>query len=133
MRRVQDWQVRFADICNERKDAKFVWGSHDCCLWAADVVLALTGTDFGKPFRGQYDSALGAARVLEQHGGVEAIATKSLGNPIPTLMAGVGDIVAVEVAGRKSLAVCNGAYLLAPGLTALELLGFDAAVAAWKV
>ena len=48
----------------------FQWGKCDCCLWAADVVLALTGVDHAATFRGSYDSMRGAQRLLKSRGGL---------------------------------------------------------------
>lgn len=132
--RLHDWQLRYAKECNKWRDAPFKWGEHDCCLWAANIVLALTGQDFANDLRFSYDSALGAAKVLERLGGVEAIATAALGEPVPVLMAGVGDIVCIDQEGRRSLAVCNGTNVLAVAAAGgLAVLPLTDAVLLWKV
>ena len=45
------------EILNQHIDAArgkpFKRGSHDCCMWAADVVVALTGIDYAEDFRGR--------------------------------------------------------------------------------
>lgn len=131
--RLPDWQLRLSKLCAERRNSAFLWGTHDCCLWAADCVLAITGEDPARDIRGTYRGALGAAEVLKAHGGIEALATAALGPAVAVSYAAVGDIVCIEVAGRKSLALCNGATVLATGLDRLECLGLDCAVCAWKV
>lgn len=131
--RLQDWQTRYADLCRARMGAPFVWGSHDCCLWAADVVLSLTGVDHAADWRGTYDSAAGGARLVAELGGVREIATRALGAAISPRMAGVGDLVLVEQDGREMLAVCNGVEALAVGPSGLELVGMGAVLAAWRV
>ena len=131
--RLPDWQLRLATLCKERSSAPFKWGAHDCCLWAADCVVAVTGIDPAAKLRGTYSGAISAAHVLEEHGGVEAIATAALGEPVPVGFAAIGDIVCIEVDGRKSLALCNGMAVLATGLDRLECLSLDCAVCAWKV
>ena len=133
MKRLSDWQLRLAKLCHERRLTPFTWGSHDCCLWAADCVLAVTGEDPAKHLRGTYSGALSAAHVLEEHGGVEAIASAALGEPVAVGYATVGDIVCIEVDGRRSLALCNGTTILATGIDRLECLSLDCAVCAWKV
>ncbi len=40
--RTPGWPRRLSDLVAERHGAAFAWGSRDCCLWAADAVLALT-------------------------------------------------------------------------------------------
>lgn len=128
-----DWQARFAALCAERQDAPFVWGTHDCCLWAADAVQAITGLDFAAQHRGQYRDAESAARLLHRLGGVGAIASAALGAPVPVAFAAVGDVLLVLQEGRNALAVCNGDSALGPGPQGLAVLGMDAALAAWKV
>lgn len=133
MKRLNNWQSRFATLVSDRRNAPFVWGSHDCCLWAADAVQSITGRDFAKPFRGTYDSALTALQVLDEHGGVEAIATKALGEPCEIGQLAVGDVVCVLNTGRKSLAVWQGQFVLAVGQFRLESLPMSEVVTAWKV
>lgn len=131
--RLQNWQANLAALCAARRDTKFSWGAHDCCLWAADCVKAVTGVDPAASVRGKYNSPLTAVQILEEHGGVEALATAALGQPVAVGFAAVGDIVCIEVDGRRSLALCNGMTVLATGLERLECLSLDCAVCAWKV
>lgn len=133
IKRLPDWQARFAELCEERRSTPFAWGSHDCCLWAADCVQAITGNDFAASYRGRYDDAKGAAELLVHAGGVGAIASAALGAPVPVSRATVGDVVLVQQEGRKALAACNGSAALATGPHGLVSIGMDAALAAWKV
>lgn len=133
MKRVQQWQTKFSDFISAKKQEKFSWGTNDCCLFAADSVLCLTGTDFAESFRGKYDSAAGAARLLNENGGVEAIASKYLGTPVLPAFAAVGDVVSISNGGRAALAVCAGQFVLAVSERGLESLALSEAVLAWKV
>ena len=128
-----DWQARFAALCLARQHQPFAWGSHDCCLWAADAVQALTGLDFAAEHRGLYADAEGAARLLHRLGGVGSIAAAVLGAPVPVSRATVGDVLLLQQDGRKALGVCNGSAALAAGPQGLAVLGMDTALAAWKV
>lgn len=130
--RVVDWQLRLSALAHERSERPFEWGVNDCCLFAADAVLAMTGVDHAAGFRG-YDSAAGALRHVEAGGGLEAIATAALGAPVPAGMAAVGDVVLVTNAGREVLAVCNGTTAISPGETGLTAHAMTAAVVCWKV
>lgn len=132
MTRLQDWQIRFAAFVAERTAAPFAWGSNDCCLFAADAVLALTGVDRAQALRG-YASAEEAARLVARLGGLRQIATDALGPALPPLMAGVGDVVLVLNEGREILAVCNGTTALCPAADRMAVLGMEAALAAWRV
>ena len=107
--------------------------SSDRSLWAADAVQALAGVDFASAWRGTYSSATGAARLLAELGGVRAIASAALGEPVPVAFAAVGDVVLIEQAGRELLAVCNGGTALCVGPDGLAPVGMEAALAVWKV
>lgn len=131
MRR-RDWEGRFAAFVAERRGVPFAWGSNDCCLFAADAVLAITGTDHAGVLR-VHTSALEAARLVAQRGGLRQIATDALGSAVAPAMATVGDVVLVVNGGRELLAVCNGGTAIAPGERGMVALGMEAALAAWKV
>jgi hypothetical protein len=130
--RYQDWPERLAAFISSKYNEPFAWGAHDCCAFAAAVVLELTGDDHFAPFAG-YSTALEAARVLKQHGGVPGIATAALGEQIPLLTAGRGDIVMITTEHGDALAVCLGDRCVAPGIDSLQYLPMTAAVAAWRV
>lgn len=131
--RLPNWQTRFAALCAGRQAAPFAWGKHDCCLWAADAVQAITGLDFAAAWRGTYTTAADAARLLGGLGGVRAIASAALGEPVPVAFAAVGDVVVIEQDGRELLAVCNGGTALCVGPDGLAPVGMEAALAVWKV
>lgn len=132
MKRHQDWQVRFEAFTRERRNMPFAWGSNDCALFAADAVQALTGERVCPELRGHRDEREGV-RVLSSLGGVRALATAALGDPIPTTFANVGDIVVVRMGKHEALAVCNGQTALLPGPDGLAAVPMQQALAAWKV
>ena len=74
--RSADWPERLADMIEQRRSEPFAWGANDCCLFPADVVRAMTGFDFAAAWRGQYDSAIGAQRQLDEAGGMVALVTE---------------------------------------------------------
>lgn len=131
--RLHDWQMRLAALVAERQAMPFEWGRHDCALFCADAVEAVTGHDFAVDLRGTYSTALEAARVLQERGGVTAIATAALGDPVGPLFAAVGDVVLVDMNGREALGLCNGASVLGPGEDGLIGVGMGAVKAAWRV
>lgn len=131
MTRRSDWQTRLAAFLAQRQALPFAWGSHDCCMFAAGAVNAITGHDYSAGYA--YASAEEAASLLEREGDLAAFATRCLGEPIAPALAAVGDVVLVANDGRQLLAVCNGTSALAPGRLGLVTLGMDAALAAWRV
>jgi hypothetical protein len=73
-----DWPERLDAYLVERFASRFQWGSVDCCLFAADALLAMTDTDIAAWFRGRYGNAASAYRALRQFAGhgVEATFAK---------------------------------------------------------
>lgn len=133
-KRIPDWQLAFAKCVAEHQNVPFKWGEQDCVLWAADTVFAITGEDPAKEFRGAYDSALSAARVLREAGGMEKLVSEKMGGtPVDSRLANVGDVVLVLQDGEPMLGVCNGDTLLATGSNGLVALPMQAAVKIWKV
>ncbi|UGO51432.1 hypothetical protein QJV44_gp18 [Serratia phage vB_SmaS_Tlacuache] len=63
-----DWQEKLLEQVVLREKVKFEWGKHDCCLFAADVVQAMTGVDYASEFRGKYSTEIGAKRLLAKAG-----------------------------------------------------------------
>ena len=132
--RYQDWPERLHKIMAESHIKPFMWGSHDCCLFAANIVFELTGVDPAFALRGEYETALEAARIVKERGGLRQIATDSLGGEISPLAAKRGDIVMIETKEHgDTLAVCIGFVCVAPGLDRLQYLPMSEAVTAWEV
>lgn len=103
----------------ERWSAPFRWGVNDCATFAADCVIALTGTDPAPPdLRGHF-TARQAYRALKRHGDLRTVATAALGEPRPAMLAQIGDIVLTKAGTRDMLAVCNGRQALAPSAAGL--------------
>ena len=131
-RRLQDWQSRLGALVNSRLAAPFAWGTHDCCLWAADAVLATTGRDLAGDLRGTYRTAGQAAEVLHRHGGVVGLAVARLGPVVPAALAQPGDVGLITVDHRHTLAVCGGAHFLAAGSAGLVSIPAAQVIRAWR-
>lgn len=132
--RKDNWPALFNAYIEHRRDMPFAWGSHDCCMFAAEGVRAITGVDLGRPFRRRYKCARGAANVLRKFGGDVANIPGALGLPaIRPAQAGRGDMVCYEFNGRNTLGLCCGlqSVFVAPhGLMFVQTL---ACTAAWKI
>ncbi len=126
------------------RDRAFAWGTHDCCLFACDVIRDAGGVDYAAPFRGRYRTAAGAARALRRFagGGLEAAAEKIAQDngleEVPPLMAQRGDFVLVdETAGpaplEAALGVCLGETFVAAGPAGTVTLPLTRARRAWRV
>lgn len=131
--RLRDWPGRFAALVDSARARPFEWGAHDCCLWAASAVGAITGSDPGSQWRGSYTTPRGALDVLEGLGGLEGAGAMT-GKSIAVALAFVGDVGLVTWPdGVESLAVCSGHDWMCAGDSGLIRLPLDAARAAWGV
>ena len=131
--RKHTWQIDFERFIAQRMAMPFAWGCNDCCTFAADGVLAITGHDVALPELRTHTTDLQAARLLKTHGGVAGIATAALGDPVPVLSARVGDVVLIDAGNGPTLAICNGGTCMAPGPQGLVHIGMDQAVMCWRV
>lgn len=144
MQRLRDWQERLAACLAERSDREFGWGTHDCCMFAADCVDACTGTDPAADLRGTYADIAGALEVVQAQGGLPAIAAARLGEEIAPALAQVGDVGVLPAMPRHEgdplvqafphmLAVWSGAMWLAPWETGYVALPAEQALQAWRI
>lgn len=116
-----------------RENTPFAWGknANDCASFARAAVIAQTGKD---PLRRvkKWSDAKGAATIIAQHGGIEAVADKAL-RRIPVSRAVRGDVAAVKDDRHGvSLAIVEGDMLVGPGDKGNLRLPRSAMIAAWS-
>ena len=89
-----DWETDLADYLISVRDKPHVYGKHDCMLFVAGAVQALTGNDFAKGHRGKYATADEAKEYLRSIGfaSVTAMLNKHLKKK-PVSFAQRGDVV----------------------------------------
>lgn len=131
--RKREWQSELAAFIKSRKSTPFQWGTNDCCLFAADAVLAMTGEDFALPFRGTYSTALEATRLLSEMGGLRGVAISALGDSLPGKMARVGDVCLVLNEGREVLMVHGGNMVYGPGESGVTLVQPSTVIESWRI
>ena len=129
LRRFEDWPSRLSSYLETRRHAEFGYGTHDCCLFVGDAILAMTGTDIAAYFRDSYHSSLEALRRIRSYtefatveGVVEAV-MRRYGIPelsLPT-HAARGDAVLLELACGEVL-----------GLVSLSGSAIAAAECGWR-
>ncbi len=114
----------------------FTWGENDCCLFACDCGLAITGTDLAASLRG-YRTFDEAQEILKRFGGVGAVAdamTELHGVPkIPALQAKRGDICLIDIGRGETLGVCAGDRIICPGLRGLVAYPLLQGIRAWEI
>lgn len=91
--RLLDWPERFAAYIAQHRSTPFAWGAHDCVLFAAGDVQAITGQ---WPLSMQWPDAAAAARLLRRLGGLESAVDGVLPRLSSPALAQRGDILMVE-------------------------------------
>lgn len=124
-----DWPQRLADYIEQRRAQPFAWGAQDCCTFAGDAVLHLTGADPMADLR-HVKTAAAATRLLKRHP-LPALVAERMGAMQPATLAHRGDVVLIEQEARQLLGVCLGSHWAAPGDAGLVFGPMDAALGAW--
>lgn len=66
--RKSDWEDRLNAYIAKVRDKPHAYGVHDCMIFSANAVQALTGRDLAKGHRRKYKDKIGAARHLKSLG-----------------------------------------------------------------
>lgn len=142
MDRFPDWPERLGRALRERLDVPFAWGTNDCATFAADCVLAQTGTDFAEGLRGSYGDKAEALATLERmgHDGLDSLVDAFLprrdGRPVRgdvVMLAGrLGDYLAISLGGDIAIAPADDrARQVRTSATGRD--GRSVLIAAWAV
>lgn len=131
-----DWTLRLAVLLENRRAAPLTWGTHDCCLFAADAIEAITGSDPAAAYRGLYTSQA-EAEVIQGERGLEGLVADVLatfGAPeCPLAHIQRGDVVLAVLGNEPLLGVSIGARISVPGVDRMVFLPMSAAVRAWAI
>jgi hypothetical protein len=136
MPRISNWPRALADYVAANEREAFAWGTRDCVMFAAGAVAAIAGKDPAHHWRGQYASALGAARIFRNWGGFEEMVATIAGaegfDEQPVTMARRGDLVLL--AGKWPAAgVCLGLYSAFTGPKQIVMVKTAQCSRAWRV
>lgn len=141
MNRRQDWVTRLDVYLKARATLPFVFGSNDCCLFAAGAVEAMTGEDLASGFRGKYRTRHGAAQAMKKYAGGGArelmekmAALHGLAEAPPTLLAR-GSVALILNDGLESLGIVDlsGTHIAAPGVIGMVRMPLTRAMTGWLV
>lgn len=96
--RVEGWELRLGGVFDQWRDAPFEWGTHDCVLFAARCVEAVTGENPCPGLEGTYTTQAGALAALSAAGYADLAEAfeAAVGAPRPVLFARRGDIVLTD-------------------------------------
>lgn len=115
----------------------FDWARNNCCFFACDWISRLCGIDPAADFRDQVDSALSAARILAERGGVEGIVEETCARwnwpeCAPT-HARRGDVCLCETQDGPALGVCLGATVALVGSGGLVSMPLTQSRRSWRI
>ncbi len=135
--RLTDWRQRLDDYLDRICRLPFEYGTHDCGLFSAGAVEAMTGFDPATEFRGRYSTHAGITRILRKMGFDDHVGyVCSLFAPIHVSQADIGDLAAVDT-GADGLAIglVSGSRILAPmpGSRGLGSVSLMSAIQAFRV
>lgn len=129
-----DWLARLTVYLAAAARQPYAIGTHDCALFAAGAVEAVTGHDPAAVWRGAYDSKMAGLRLLRAAGHDDHLAATSATLPeIAPPFAAPGDIAAVhDGAGQTALGVVQGEMVYVLRETGLGLVPRTAMFRAWR-
>lgn len=132
--RKPDWQIRLHDLLLAERFTPFAWGTHDCILFAKRTIEAVSDIQIVLP--GEWHDELEAEAITEAGGGLENLISLYLGSSVPWGWCAAGDVVLMrlDADGKNlTLAVHDGAQLVAPGPSGLRRVPFMLALKGWRV
>ena len=140
MNRTPDWERDLNDFISKSRQEPFKWGQNDCCLFAANAVLAVTGYDLAEDFRGKYTTGQGALKCLADHG-VRDVAEllelfqSSVVQPQFVAFAQRGDLMLYDLGARlgPAVGVCIGQDSAFVGLAGLQFIPTLSCSKSWRV
>lgn len=137
------WDTRdYHHFLVARLKMPFVWGKHDCALFAADGIEAITGVDVAADFRGKYASETEAMELIRRLTGGSTVADAAaycaqqhgLEERSRPLFAQRGDLViAKQGAGVIAGLVHLNGHVAAVAESGLIRLPITAVVRSWRV
>lgn len=134
MQRVDNWPSELINYLAASARLPFEMGKHDCALFAADAIKAMTGEDPAAVWRGRYTTMLGGLRVLRKEGYQDHVdlVTKRLTEK-PVALACPGDLAVVPTADGPALGIVQGESIYVLRLEGLALVPLTAATRMFEV
>lgn len=115
--RMKDWEPRLVAYLAAAARREFKPGVHDCALFTAGALEAMTSVDHAADWRGRYKTLSGGRRALKKAGHADHVAlVASLFDEVPPAFAHRGDIAVVDGAEGAALGIVQGEgiYVLRP-------------------
>lgn len=113
--RVEGWEKILFEAVEEARDKEYVLGSHDCALFAIDLLGKITGVDYGEKVRGKYKTLSGAKVLIKKLGGGtnkqlgKAVSEVLMQDPLGSLWGQRGDPLIITIDKVEHIGICVGA------------------------
>jgi hypothetical protein len=142
----EHWLTRsFNQFLIANAKTPFAWGTNDCCMFAANAILANTGIDIATDFRGKYSDEASAFALIATVTGVtnptvadaaaHCAAEHGLVEYKHSLMAKRGDLVVISNGGTLICGVVhlNGRQVISVSQSGAVRLPISNVVRSWSV
>ena len=112
IKRKENWQECLNKTVEAARVRSFSWGEHDCCVFSASCVEAITGIDHMASFHGAYNDEESAKNTLKTKGAKTLFRTlqKFFGASVHPAFAQRGDLVYRREGGIPAVGVCLGEF-----------------------
>lgn len=129
-----DWKQQLIQYMADSARTPFKPGVHDCALFAAGAVFAMTDVDFAADFRGKYRTLKSGLKLLQSAGFADhAALAASLFPEVHPAFAVPGDLAVVPDGQGDALGIVQGPAIYVLGMDGLGLVSLLAARRAFRV
>jgi len=131
MRRA-DWVSRLWGEVEAAKTRPFSYGEHDCCLFVARCIDAMTDSDLAEQLARHYHDEPSAMAFFRHEGGIERAVSGFLGDVSDLARPRRGDVAMVPTERGDGVGVCVGTTIAVAG-DGVEFYPLSAALKTWRV
>lgn len=139
-RRVEHWPRLLSEYITLIRHKPFVWGQRDCVLVGLNAARVVTGIDATPDVQGQYDSAIGALRLIRKMGATDLesashiLAARYGGEPISPMYAQRGDLAFIPNVRGGCIAFNAGeSWASIDEFTGFGFIPLEQATLAWGI
>lgn len=129
--------LELQQLYNDYRHAEFVWGAHDCVIFAARWADLKLHTQYEADVRQrfQYKTIRQALKIIKDSGGLELMVSEYLGAPKPWGILPQGSIVLSYTSDLKHemLTILGPSQLVAPGVRGIRAMPIDFAIKGWDL
>jgi hypothetical protein len=143
IKRKQEWPELLHEYIDSNVSTPFAYGVHDCCLFVADAVQAITDVDLAVDYRGKYTDLKSSLHVIKDVTGgstvedviVHAAQQSELTECPSVLYAQRGDVVLLDHDETLALGIVHldGVHALFVSESGLHKLPVKQCRRAWRI